>query len=65
MIRTSPQHNTANPAGQVVNKLPALNQDKSLGKAIEEYKDEQKADRKLSSYDYLELQRFFNSMNSR
>jgi len=50
--------------GQIVNH-PALNQDKSLAKAIEEYKDEQGKGNKISSYDYIELQRFFNSMNSR
>jgi len=48
--------------GQIINR-PALNQDKSLGKAIEEYQEYK--ERKLSLYDYIELQRFFNSMNSR
>jgi len=50
--------------GQIINR-PALNQDKSLGKAIEEYKEDIKKDKKLSDYDWLQLQRFFNSMNGR
>lgn len=50
-----------NKPGQTINS-PVLNQEKSLGKSIEEYKQQ---DKKLSAYDYIELQRFFNSMNSR
>lgn len=65
---TPPQHNTKHPPGQIVNSIhhPVLMQEKTLAKEIDSFNErEVNKDKKLTDYEYLEIQKFFNSMNGR
>lgn len=59
-----PQHNTKHPPGQIIN--PVLMQEKTLAKEIDSFNERDvNKGKKLTDYEYLEIQRFFSSINGR